>query len=141
MLKHSYSAVYDFNYHLVFVTKYRQPVFTTNELRDDMKQFLQDICKQRQIDIQHMEVMPDHIHLLISFKPELKASGVVKAIKGVTARYWFKKHPETKSLLWGGHLWSPSYFMATTGNVSTKIVTNYIEQQISRVKKQNKLTK
>lgn len=130
MLKHGNSNVYDFNYHLVMVTKYRQAIFTTVERKNEMKKLISKICQQRQIEIEHFEIMPDHVHLLISFPPKMAPANAVKAIKGVTARDWFKVFPETKQLLWGGHLWSPSYFMATTGNVSKQIVTNYIEKQM-----------
>ncbi|WP_461219637.1 transposase, partial [Lapidilactobacillus salsurivasis] len=37
--------------------------------------------------------------------------------------------PETKKLLWGGHLWSPSYYMGTLGNMSKETVANYIQNQ------------
>lgn len=76
--------------------------------------------------------MPEHIHLLISFPPLMALASAVKAIKGVSARDWFKVYPETKQLLYGGHLWSPSYFMAIVGNVSKQIVTNYIKTQMRR---------
>lgn len=76
-----------------------------------------------------MEVMPDHIHLLISFPPNFTPSSVVKSFKGGSSREWFKLHPETKSLLWKGHLWSGSFFMSTLGNMSKDIVATYINEQ------------
>lgn len=132
MLKHNRTNAYDFNYHLVCVTKYRKEIFTSNQQRTTMKDILKRICEQRGIEIEHMEVMPEHIHLLISFPPLMAPASAVKAIKGVSARDWFKAYPETKQLLYGGHLWSPSYFMATVGNVSKQIVANYIETQMQR---------
>lgn len=69
-----------------------------------MKDILKRICEQRGIEIEHMEVMPEHIHLLISFPPLMTPASAVKAIKGILARDWFKIYPETKQLLYGGHL-------------------------------------
>lgn len=77
-------------------------------------------------------MMPEHIYLLISLSPLMAPTSAVKTINGVSARDWFETYPETKQLLYGDHLWSPNYLMATVDNVSKQIVTNYIETQIQR---------
>lgn len=76
-----------------------------------------------------MEIMPDHIHLLVSCKPQLRLSDAVKILKGNTARWLFLSHPEIKHTLWGGHLWNPSYFVATVSERSLQQVQTYIEEQ------------
>lgn len=132
MIKHERTNVYDFNFHLVWVTKYRKQVFTTNKRVADMKAILKDIAKRNSIEIYSMEVMPDHVHMMISFAPKFTPSSIVKAFKGGSAKQWFLKYPETKKLLWGGHLWSPSFFMSTLGNVSKEIVAQYIDSQLDK---------
>lgn len=62
--------------------------------------------------ILEMESDKDHIHLLIDCKPQHYIPDVVKAL-GVSSRLMFKSHPELKKGLWSGHLWNPSYFLAT----------------------------
>lgn len=131
MLKHNRTNVYDFNFHLVFVTKYRKQVFTNKETRETMKEILYEIAKNNETEIEYIEVMPDHIHMMLSFAPDKTPSSIVKSFKGTSARQWFKQYPETKQLLWGGHLWSPSYFMSTSCNVSEEIVAKYIENQLT----------
>ena len=131
MLKHNRTNVYDFNFHLVFVTKYRQKIFNTYNKQKAMKDILKNIAKGNNVIIQSIEVLPDHVHLLISFPPDKAPSSVVKSFKGTSAREWFKQYPETKQQLWKGHLWSPSYFMSTLGNVSKEIVTKYINNQLT----------
>ena len=96
-----------------------------------MIKILQHICDSHNITIQELEVMSDHIHLLISFNPKHAPSSIVKTIKGRSAREWFKQYPQTKKDLWEGHLWSPSFFMSTIGNMSKDIVKKYIENQVS----------
>lgn len=105
MLHQERTSVYDFTYYLVFVTKYRKAVFTTKQLQDDMKQILTNISEGSDSTIEKIEVMPDHIHLLLSFKPKYAPSSIVKSFKGASAREWFKLHPKTKQQLRGGHLW------------------------------------
>lgn len=133
MLKHIGNSVYNLTYHLVFVTKYRQAIFNTNERRESMKAFIRNICQQRNVEIIQLEVMPEHVHLLISFPPKLAPANVVKAVKGIIARDWFKQYPDTKNQLWDGHLWSPSYFIASTGNVSQEIIANYVKNQMKKL--------
>lgn len=73
--------------------------------------------------------MPNHIHLLVNCKPQLRLSDVIKILKGNTARWLFLSHLEIKNQLWGGHLWNPSYFVATVSDRSFKQVTEYINSQ------------
>lgn len=132
MLVRKRTSVTDFNFHLVLVTKYRREIFTTTEKHDRMIAILKRIAKNKEVFISHIEVMPDHVHLMVSFPPKLAPSDVVKSLKGTSAREWFKQFPETKKLLWGGHLWTGSFFMSTVGNVSKDIVAEYIENQMQK---------
>ena len=132
MLVSKRTSVTDFNFHLVLVTKYRKEVFTTPEKHDSMVAILRRIAENKEVTISHLEVMPDHVHMMISFPPKLAPSDVVKSLKGTSAREWFKLYPETKEELWRGHLWTGSFFMSTVGNVSKEIVAEYIENQIQK---------
>lgn len=132
MIKHERTNVYDFNFHLVWVTKYRKQVFTTDEKSSAMKKILKDIAERNGIEIANMEVMPDHVHMMISFPPKMTPASVVKSFKGGSAKQWFIQFPDTKKQLWGGHLWSPSYFMSTLGNVSKEVVAQYIDSQVDK---------
>lgn len=132
MIKHERTNVYDFNFHLVWVTKYRKQVFTTDEKSSAMKKILKDIAERNGIEIANMEVMFDHVHMMISFPPKMTPASVVKSFKGGSAKKWFIQFPDTKKQLWGGHLWSPSYFMSTLGNVSKEVVAQYIDSQVDK---------
>lgn len=79
-----------------------------------------------------MEVMPDHIHLLLDCKPQFFPSDMIKILKGNSARWLFLKHPELKKQLWGGHLWNPSYCIVTVSERSLDMVRQYIDSQKSR---------
>jgi putative transposase len=114
----------------VWVTKYRKSVFVTDALVADMKQILYTIAKRNDVEITHLEVLPEHVHMMLSFAPKQTPSSIVKAFKGGSAKQWFAQHPETKKSLWGGHLWSPSFFMSTLGDVSKDIVAKYIDSQV-----------
>lgn len=122
--------VYNFHFHLVWATKYRNKIFNTQELRDEMKNILLKLSDMSEIYVEEIEVMEDHVHMMISFKPKYSATDVVKNLKGHSAKIFFKAHPEIKNnKMWGGHLWSHSYYMGTVGNMSKDVVKLYIQNQ------------
>ena len=104
MLINARTSVTDMNYHLVFVTKYRKKMFTNDKLRNKLKTILQYIADYKSVTIQSMEVMLDHVYLLITFPPKFATSDVVKSFKGSSAREWFKVFPNDHDKLWKGHL-------------------------------------
>ncbi|MFR0524927.1 IS200/IS605 family transposase [Ligilactobacillus salivarius] len=122
--------IYNFHYHLIWVTKYRNKTFTTDALANEMKEILSGIAEANKIVIENMEVMPDHVHMLIIFPPSKAPTSAIKALKGRSAYMFLKRHPEIRqSQYWGGHLWSPSYYMSTLGNMSKDVVERYINDQ------------
>lgn len=125
---HGRGYVNSLQYHIVWVTKYRKPVFI-GKIESDVKKYLNEMLQSLSMDVIAMEVMPDHIHLLVNCKPQLRLSDAIKILKGNIARWLFLSHPEIKEQLWGGHLWNPSYFVATVSNRSLEQVAGYINSQ------------
>lgn len=122
--------VYNFHYHLIWVTKHRHKAFSDDQLSNEMKDILYQVAKDNNIIIERMEVMPDHVHVLISFPPSKAPTSAIKALKGRSAFIFLKHHPEIRqSQYWGGHLWSSSYYMSTLGNMSKEVVEKYIANQ------------
>ena len=122
--------VYNFHFHLIWVTKYRHKIFTTDELSNEMKEILWQVAEDNEIVIEKMEVMPDHVHVLISFPPSKAPTSAIKALKGRSAFIFLRRHPEIRrSRYWSGHLWSPGYYMSTLGNMSKETVEKYINDQ------------
>lgn len=120
--------VYSLQYHLVWCTKYRKQVLKDG-IDEECKVMLYSIAEQYAFQILAMEVMPDHIHLLLNCKPQFLISDMVKIMKGNLARRLFLEYPELKKTLWGGHLWNPSYCVVTVSDRSFDQVKHYIENQ------------
>jgi putative transposase len=125
---HGRGYIYSLQYHIVWVTKYRKSIFT-GEIESDVKEYLTETLNSLDMSILAMEVMPNHIHLLVDCKPQLRLSDAIKILKGNTARWLFLKHPELKKQLWGGHLWNPSYFVATVSDRTLDQVKHYLDSQ------------
>ena len=118
--------VYAIQYHLVWCVKYRRSILY-GEVDTDLKTILLQISQDNDFLITEMESDRDHIHLLIECKPQHYIPNIVKALKGVSARALFKKHPNLKTQLWGGHLWNPSYFVATVSENTEEQIKVYIQ--------------
>jgi len=123
--------VYSLIYHLIFVVKYRQQVFLDDiGIIVDIKEKIQNLSKNFDVNILEIECGSDNIHLLISVKPTLDIPKYINSVKGHSSRFLRKKHISfLRDKLWGDHFWSPSYFIATMGNVSIDILKQYIEDQ------------
>lgn len=128
---HGRGYVYSLQYHIVWCTKYRKQLFVSG-LEEEVKGHLKEVAEYLQARIIAMEVMPDHVHLLLDCKPQFRPSDAIKIFKGNTARWLFLAHPELKKQLWGGHMWNPSYFVATVSDRSLEQVERYIRQQKTR---------
>ena len=127
-LSYGRGYVYSLQYHIVWCTKYRRKVLTAGA-DEDCKQLLLDLAEEYSFRIPAMEVMPDHVHVLIDAKPQFYISDMVKIMKGTLARRLFLLHPEMKEKLWGGHLWNPSYCVVTVSDRSREQVEEYIRSQ------------
>ena len=93
---------------------------------------LESLAQEYKFQILAMEVMPDHVHLLVDCRPQFYISDMLKIMKGALTRQMFLLHPELKKSLWGGHLWNPSYYAVTVSNRSREQVLAYIEGPIEK---------
>ena len=124
-------CVFNIHVHLVFVTKYRKDVFTKPML-DAMEGMFKKVCLNFEAELTEFNGEDDHVHLLINYPPKVAVSNLVNSLKGVSSRHLRKDFPEIKNKLWGGSLWSPSYFASSCGGAPLEIIKQYIEQQQTR---------
>lgn len=121
-------SVYCLQFHYVACVKYRHKVLA-GKIPDRLKAINIDVAKAFGIDIIEQETAIDHIHILFSSKPQIQLSRFVNSLKSVSARLIFREFPEVKKKLWKGHFWSPSYFLASTGQVTLEDLKKYVESQ------------
>lgn len=122
-------CVFMMHVHLVFVTKYRRGVFT-KEILDDMRPIFSSVCIDFEAELVEFDGEDDHVHLLVNYPPKVAVSKLVNSLKGVSSLLIRKKnYPSIKTKLWGGALWSPSYFAASCGGAPITVIRKYIEQQ------------
>ncbi len=127
-IKRASHSVYDTGYHLVWCPKYRKKIFERKEVRERAEQMIREICEAYGIEILEMEIMEEHIHLLVSFSPSRSIGEVVRIIKSNSGRGLFREFPGLKKRLWGGELWEDGYFARTVGDRMTRdVIARYIE--------------
>jgi putative transposase len=123
------NCVFSLHAHLVFVTKYRRGVFT-KEVLADLRTVFASVCTDFEAELVEFDGEDDHVHLLVNYPPKVSVSALVNSLKGVSSRMIRKKdYPALRKKLWGGALWSPSYFAGSCGAATIAILRQYIEQQ------------
>jgi putative transposase len=123
------SVVYKNTVHLVFVTKYRKPVFT-NALLLIVESIMSETCAQMNSELIEFNGEGNHVHIMASVHPKYSLSNFVGKLKGKSSYVLRRDHfDEIKSALWGSHFWSPSYCAVSTGRASIEVVTEYIKNQ------------
>lgn len=128
-LRRGRHVVFNLHVHLVFVAKYRRKVFT-KEILDDMRQIFESVCTDFEAQLVEFDGENDHVHLLVNYPPKVSISKLVNSLKGVSSRMIRQKnYPSIREKLWGGALWSPSYFAGSCGGAPISIIRQYIEQQ------------
>ncbi len=126
MMESNHNITFDCKYHVMFCPKYRRKVLV-NGVDARLKELLNSKARELRTDIVEMEVMPDHVHLLIQCDPQFGIHRVIKQLKGYTSHVLRQEFPILKRRL--PSLWTNSYFVATVGAVHLDVVKRYIEDQ------------
>jgi len=98
-----------------------------NNWRKSKRTIEMRICTEENAEIISGSISPDHVHMLVSIDPSTSVSKLVKFMKGKTSRKLQMEFPELRKRYWGQHLWARGYFAVSTGNVSTKMIDEYIQ--------------
>jgi putative transposase len=124
--KSNNNIVYSCKYHVVWCPKYRRKVLV-GKIEARLKELIQETCIELQSELIELEIMPDHVHLLLEVDPQFGVHKAIKAIKGKTSRILRKEFKELTTKL--PTLWTNSYFISTVGGAPLAIIKQYIQSQ------------
>ena len=114
--------------HIVFIPKYRKRVLQY-VLGKRLRELLWQGCQMNDWAIENLEILPDHVHLLIQINPVDSVASVLQILKGGTSRVIREEFPELEEFLWGDSLWSDGYFAETVGRMTETTMKRYLNTQ------------
>ena len=127
--KSNNNVVYSCKYHVVWCPKYRRAVLV-NGVDVRLKEIIQSVCAESHAEILALEVMPEHVHLLVEVDPQYGIHRLVRQIKGRSSRLLRQEYARLRSRL--PTLWTNSYFVSTVGGAPLAVIKQYIENQKRR---------
>lgn len=124
--KSNNNVIYSCKYHVIWCPKYRRKVLV-DDIAIRLKELIWQSAIEKQSEIIELEIMPDHVHLLVEVDPQYGIHRLIKQIKGRTSRILRQEFPHIKSRL--PTLWTNSYFVSTVGGAPLAMIKQYIENQ------------
>lgn len=124
--KSNRNVVYSSKYHVVWCPKYRRKILI-DDIAERLEAILRETCDELQVEIIALEIMPDHVHLLVEVDPQFGIHRLVKRLKGRSSRYLRQEYAELRSRL--PTLWTNSYFVSTVGGAPWSVIKKYVEEQ------------
>jgi putative transposase len=112
--------------HIVWVTKYRYPVLM-GEVQQRARTLIIQVCDTEDVRILKGVVGKEHVHMHVEYPPKLSISDFVKRMKGRTSRMRQLEFPHLRKRYWGKHFWAVGYGAWSTGNLTEKLVQDYLE--------------
>jgi len=125
-----YRSVYKLTVHIVFVTKYRRKAITADIL-SRLETIFQETLSKWECQLVEFNGEPDHVHLLVSYKPEISLSKLIANLKTVSSRLIRRDFSYLSSQYFYNkpYFWTGAYFVASCGGVTVEQVKKYVEAQ------------
>lgn len=125
-IRSNHTVSYITHYHVVWCPKYRRKVLVKG-VDGRLKEIITEVCQEHEAIVERLEVLPDHVHLLVSVDPQFGIHRLVRLLKGRSSRLLRQEYPALKSRL--PTLWTNSYFVSTVGGAPLEVIKQYIEGQ------------
>jgi putative transposase len=125
-LKSNHNVVSSCKYHVIWCPKYRRPVLVDG-VDERLKTIVRDVASETRSDVIGLEVMPDHVHLLVEVDPQFGIHRFVKLAKGRSSRFLRQEFPWLRSRL--PTLWTNSYAVLSVGGAPLAVIKRSIENQ------------
>jgi len=119
---------HDLKVHLIWIPKYRKRVLT-GHFGEAVRDLIRRLCSEIDVHILTGKVAPDHIHLFVSYPPELSISDLMQHLKGKSAHTLLRDYPHIAKIFWGRHLWARGYCAVSSGSITDELIQKYIETQ------------
>lgn len=119
---------YDLKVHLIWIPKYRKRVLT-GQVAERVRDILRQICMEHEVHIISGKVASDHVHLFVSYRPQVALTKLIQYLKGTSSRILLQEFPHLRKQFWRRHFWARGYMAISSGNITDEIIQRYIEEQ------------
>ena len=119
----SATAAFVLYYHITFRAKWSERRFEAADDAASMADILVDVCRERGYTLMALAVMPDHVHVVVSLKPDVAPAAAVRFLKGVSARVYNRARGAS------GSIWSDGYSVEAVGKKNVWQVLSYVARQ------------
>ena len=109
----------------------------TNGVDVRLKELLREYVTNLSVDILEMEIIPDYVHILVEVDPQFGIHKAVKSLKGYTFKVLRKEFSYLRTKM--PTLLINSYFVSTVGGAPLEIIKQYIENQKTSQRQEDKL--
>lgn len=123
--KSSRHTIFACDYHIIWCTKYRKQVLTS-AVQERLKEIIMEKQEDYNYVVTALEIMPEHVHLLVSIHPKYAVTDIVGKIKGYSSLVLRREFFGLKRIR---ALWTNSKFVASTGGVTLEALKEYVEGQ------------
>lgn len=125
-MRSNHNVTFDCKFHVVWCPKYRRDVLVRGA-DERLKQIIHEVARERDAKVIELEVMPDHVHLLVDVDPQFGVHRLVKLMKARSSRVLRQEFSHCRTRL--PSLWTHSYFVSTVGSAPLAVVKRFIENQ------------
>ena len=114
--------------HIVWIPRYRKRILK-GALAKRVEDLIRECADMNRWSIEELNVQPDHVHLVMQFRPDVAISKIAQLLKGKSSRIIRKEFPELREFYWGNSFWGDGYFAETVGKVDLETIKNYVKNQ------------
>lgn len=122
----NHNVTYSCKYHVIWCPKYRRPVLV-GAVEARLRELMVAALAETTGEIIELEIMPDHVHLLVEVDPQYGIHRLIRRLKGRSSRVLRQEYPSLRSRM--PTLWTNSYFVSTVGGAPLAVIRQYIEDQ------------
>ena len=94
-----------------------------------VRDLLRQIAAEHEREIMSGKVARDHVHLMVSYRPNQDISQIVQWLKGISSRVLLQEFPHLRKKFWGRHLWARGYLAVSSGTITDEMIRAYIDEQ------------
>ena len=119
---------HDLKVHLIWIPKYRKKVLL-GKVAERARDLLRSICLEHEVNIISGKIASDHVHVFVSYRPQVCISKLVQYLKGTSSRILLQEFAHLRKQFWGRHFWGRGYMAVSSGNITDEMIQDYIETQ------------